>query len=763
MKYPDDFINKIICGDCLEILKEIPDESIDMVITSPPYWGLRRYGDYKEQIGLEPTFSEYLDKIMVIMKEIKRVVKKEGQIWVNIGDCYASNGPEETRFWHGNNVGKHKLSNDNYAGRARCKNYQSKCLLMVPERFAMRCIDELGLILRNKIKWAKQVLIKKENRTKGSVMPTCLSPETEVYIKDEVGIVAPHKLKELLAWNTENLQILSPTGWKKIKNVWRVEKNKTIKFKVGSSSEIECSLQHKFPISHDNRRKRYEIKEAQNLRIGKNKMLDRFLFVPIEKFLPNDTELELNYKWGKFIGLYAAEGGFVDYSKFKSYQGKFTLAKYEDNLANDIKWGLNKFEIKYKENFIKNYRTIVFSSKDIKNFISKFVIGKCKEKRLDMVAILNTNKEFRKGVFDGIIAGDGHIDKNKRITFGSASKQLRDNLYLLASSIGLLASKYDGHNKDKRTNKIYNSYYLVIPISLQKEKLVGERECIKGKPLTAKYKNEFKAKTLKFSNPEVIEDNKWLIDIEVEDGLFLINGGIVSHNSVKDRFNESGEELYFFVKNKKYYSDLDAVRLPNQVMGVTDMRAEGFVRSAELYYNSKYNQAEGQGKIDGASRFGKNTKKYKTGYEGGRKMRKCPSPNELYKKIESRKRWKGQREAGLPATYIGPTGEDHNLLNNPLGKNLPTIWLIGSEPHNFKKELDVDVDHFAIFPQALLEIPIKFGCPKDGIVLDPFMGSGTTAIVAKKLGRNFVGIELNPQYIKIAEARIKSISKSLSL
>ena len=107
----------------------------------------------------------------------------------------------------------------------------------------------------------------------------------------------------------------------------------------------------------------------------------------------------------------------------------------------------------------------------------------------------------------------------------------------------------------------------------------------------------------------------------------------------------------------------------------------------------------------------------------------------------------------------------------------------------------INTDHFAIFPQALVEIPIKFGCPefvcgeckrpikihtdkktkidKDnyvlakgcycdtdkpfekGIVLDPFMGSGTTAVVAKMLGRNYIGVELNPEYIKIAEKRLR--------
>jgi DNA modification methylase len=51
---------------------------------------------------------------------------------------------------------------------------------------------------------------------------------------------------------------------------------------------------------------------------------------------------------------------------------------------------------------------------------------------------------------------------------------------------------------------------------------------------------------------------------------------------------------------------------------------------------------------------------------------------------------------------------------------------------------------------------IKAGCPEDGIVLDPFIGSGTTAIVARKLNRNFIGIELNPEYIKIAERQLRN-------
>jgi len=88
------------------------------------------------------------------------------------------------------------------------------------------------------------------------------------------------------------------------------------------------------------------------------------------------------------------------------------------------------------------------------------------------------------------------------------------------------------------------------------------------------------------------------------------------------------------------------------------------------------------------------------------------------------------------------------LLN---GRNKRCVWSINTQP--FKDA------HFAVMPEKLVEPMIKAGCPKEigfkpGIVLDPFMGAGTVAVVAKKLGRDYIGIELNPEYIKIAEKRI---------
>lgn len=87
------------------------------------------------------------------------------------------------------------------------------------------------------------------------------------------------------------------------------------------------------------------------------------------------------------------------------------------------------------------------------------------------------------------------------------------------------------------------------------------------------------------------------------------------------------------------------------------------------------------------------------------------------------------------------------ILNGTIaGRNKRTVWQIATHAYHGA--------HFAVFPPVLIETPIKAGCPEDGIVLDPFIGSGTTAFVAEKLNRNWLGIELNPEYAKLAEERI---------
>ena len=198
--------NKIIQGDCLEVLKTFPDESIDMCITSPPYWALRDYGtanwdggdkdcdhtaakeksryDYSMesssnqsqrkgtdapkwkdkcpkcgakkvdlQLGLESTFQEYIDKLCDIFDEVKRVLKKSGTCWVNLGDTYNSSQA-------GNKTpsGFQQKSEEEIKAKAAYKRQKAalpdKCLLQIPSRFAIEMTNR-GWILRNEIIWHK--------------------------------------------------------------------------------------------------------------------------------------------------------------------------------------------------------------------------------------------------------------------------------------------------------------------------------------------------------------------------------------------------------------------------------------------------------------------------------------------------------------------------------------------------------------------------------------------------------------------------------
>lgn len=86
-------MDKIITGNAIEVLKELPDCSADCCITSPPYLGLRDYG-VNEQIGLENSVEAYINRLTDIFREVRRVLKNDGTLWLNIGDSYVSSNSE---------------------------------------------------------------------------------------------------------------------------------------------------------------------------------------------------------------------------------------------------------------------------------------------------------------------------------------------------------------------------------------------------------------------------------------------------------------------------------------------------------------------------------------------------------------------------------------------------------------------------------------------------------------------------------------------
>ena len=209
---------KILIGDFLEKFKDIPDESIDCVITSPPYWGLRDYGTGKweggdpnckhekiehktrekrggfegsiqsnnvgsfgsekqwtsdkcpdcgaeridKQMGLELDFNDYLDKLDAMMEECKRVLKPTGTVWVNLGDTYSTVSGGMKDIADGNTKQSGKIDYQSNGKGEVYKvdqtnmycNLKSKSRVGIPERFYIRCIDA-GWVARNHIPWIK--------------------------------------------------------------------------------------------------------------------------------------------------------------------------------------------------------------------------------------------------------------------------------------------------------------------------------------------------------------------------------------------------------------------------------------------------------------------------------------------------------------------------------------------------------------------------------------------------------------------------------
>ena len=84
-------LGKLYCGDVLDVLRQLPDESSQTCVTSPPYWGLRDYG-VGGQIGLEKTPEEYVAKMVDVFREVRRVLRGDGTVWLNLGDSYNGSG-----------------------------------------------------------------------------------------------------------------------------------------------------------------------------------------------------------------------------------------------------------------------------------------------------------------------------------------------------------------------------------------------------------------------------------------------------------------------------------------------------------------------------------------------------------------------------------------------------------------------------------------------------------------------------------------------
>lgn len=141
---------RVLIGDCRDRLRDLDAESVQCVVTSPPYFGLRDYG-VADQIGLEETPPEYVETMVGVMREVRRVLRADGTLWLNLGDSYAHGGcgARDAERW------PKQSRNDHMPKHAKSRvGLPPKCLLGMPWRVALAMIDD-GWILRSDIIWSK--------------------------------------------------------------------------------------------------------------------------------------------------------------------------------------------------------------------------------------------------------------------------------------------------------------------------------------------------------------------------------------------------------------------------------------------------------------------------------------------------------------------------------------------------------------------------------------------------------------------------------
>ena len=240
----------------------------------------------------------------------------------------------------------------------------------------------------------------------------------------------------------------------------------------------------------------------------------------------------------------------------------------------------------------------------------------------------------------------------------------------------------------------------------------------KGKQQKASYASDFtKPYRLNgYKNKDLI-GIPWALAFALRADGWYLRQDIIWHKpnampeSVRDRCTKAHEYVFLFSKSAKYYFNHDAMLEPANYDGRKKMIHDG---------SAKYNNNAVGIITQGITKGG-------------------------------HKRWANQLRGYTSKDGITGLSEQHhgkNITTNIIpARNKRSVWTVPTRA--FKGA------HFATFPPDLIRICIEAGCPIGGVVLDPFMGAGTTAVVAKELGRNYVGIELNGEYVRIAQERLE--------
>lgn len=282
-------------GHIVDVLQQLPPRSVQTVITSPPYWGLRDYqtGDSNE-LGSEKTPELFVENLVNVFREIRRVLRRDGTVWLNLGDTYGkpTSGGEsvfanDRTDGKPGNGGKDRLKQSRKSiktnGGLISTGVGAGNLLGMPWRVAL-ALQADGWILRQDIIW-------------------CLSGGTWVYARTQKGD-APMMLRDIARLDPSTVELWNGKRWTRLLGISRSKRRgNEIELVLRSGEKISCTPNHKFPTQRG-------LLEAGKIKVGDR--LDQ-VTIPQPDEPKNPDHITLDSAW--LAGVYLAEGCGVDGDK----------------------------------------------------------------------------------------------------------------------------------------------------------------------------------------------------------------------------------------------------------------------------------------------------------------------------------------------------------------------------------------------------------------------------------------------------------------
>lgn len=603
-----------------------------------------RCGAWRGSLGLEPTIDLYVAHLVEIFQEVRRVLRKDGTVWINLGDSY--NGSSRTGL-------------------------KAKDLCGIPWRVAF-ALQTDGWYLRSDIVW-------------------CLSGGTRVYARTQKGEV-PMMIKDLVRLRPETVKLWNGVRWTQALGWSETPRKETVEIRLRSGEVIGCTPHHEWPTQRGR-------VAAFDLRVGD--VIDSTPLPEPERpktpmFVPDDI--------GRFVGIYLADGSrSCSTIQIASHLCEEQRVVFLRDLAERYGGSVHIYQIS------PNGMTINVESRVLAALVDTYISGRDASTKHLNVECWKRSNAFLSAVLRGYLEGDGYYDEKNarwRLRF-TANDALAVDLRTLAARLGVWL-------RLSRTNHMFNG-----------RAFPGWRGQLRFEK--SGHHNE-KADTEVIAIRRSRARKFWHIGVADEPHTFALASGVLTYNSkpntmpesVTDRPTKAHEYLFLLAKSARYFYDAEAVREP-----------------------AEYGRREWTS-IDGNMAS--------VGDERGR------------------------------ATVKG--------ANPSTGHNKRTVWTIATQPFPGA--------HFSTFPEALVEPCIRAGTSAKGVcrecgapwkritkrvdtgrksvvesltvgwrptcehegepvpatVLDPFCGAGTTLLVATKLGRHSIGIDLSGEYADMARNRM---------